>query len=278
MSEEKNNNHGERAPETENSFVDRLAARLKQDELAPYPRWRFLLKDYVVWAAGALALACGSLAVTVMIYLVRFNDWEIRESAHKSLAEFILLTMPYFWLIFLGLFVFVLYLNLKHTKRGYRYPVWLIASASILASVIVGGLLSLTNIGERLDNVLGARAPFYDQMINRQMHFWAQPEDGRLTGVVVATSSLNGFTIIDPQGQIWEVVVLEEDPLPSFLAPGRPINLIGRIIDEWRFQAEFIRPVGPGKGFLKRPPHPGGRMNCSGDNCLPQGLPFGPPL
>jgi len=254
-------------------FIDKLSARLKQAELAPYPRWRFLLKDYVVWAAGALALACGSLAVTVMIYLVRFNDWEIRESTHKSLGEFILLTLPYFWLIFLGLFVFVLYLNLKHTKQGYRYPVWLIASASILASVIVGSLLSLTNIGERLDNILGARAPFYDQMINRQMHFWAQPEDGRLTGLMVA-SSTSGFTIIDTQGRLWEVIILEETRLPGFLAPGTPLNLIGRITDDLQFQADLIRPVGPGKGFLNRSPHAG---DCSSQDCRLE-RPLGQPL
>lgn len=276
MSEEKNNINpptSPSAPEKENNFVDKLVDRIKQEKISPYPRWRFLLKDYTVWLTGALALICGSLAVTVMIYLLRYNNWEIRESTHKSLGEFILLTMPYFWLIFLGLFIFILYLNIKHTKKGYRYPVWLIALAAILASIFIGSLLSLTNLGERIDNIFGSKAPFYDRVINRQMHFWSQPEEGRLIGLVQVVSSTGSFLIIDPQGQSWEIISPERELPLGLLSQGVPLNLIGEVNDLGQFEVDVIRPVGPGKGFLKRSHLPREGRGCPQPNChLERGL------
>jgi len=273
MSEEKNNIDRPTLPSTsekDSSFINKLVDRIKQEKISPYPRWRFLLKAYMVWVAGALALICGSLAVTVMIYLLRFNNWEIRENTHKSLGEFILLTMPYFWFIFLGLFIFILYLNIKHTKKGYRYPVWLIALAAILASIVIGSLLSLTNLGERIDNIFGSKAPFYDRVINRQMHFWSQPEEGRLTGLVQTVSSSKSFLIIDPQGRSWEVFSLNREFPLELLSQGIPLNLIGEINESGQFEAEVIRPVGPGKGFLKRPPLPHEGRICPQPNCHPE--------
>jgi len=270
MLEEKNNIDSPSllsVPEEDPSFTNRLVDRIKQKKISPYPRWRFLLKDYTVWSAGALALICGSLAVTVMIYLLRYNNWEIRENTHKSLGEFILLTLPYFWLIFLGLFIFILYLNIKHTKKGYRYPVWLIALAAISTSVFIGSLLSFTNLGERIDNIFGAKAPFYDQIINRQLRFWSQPEEGRLTGLVQVVSSTGSFLIIDRQGRSWEIISPEKDLSLELLSPGIPLNLIGEVNDRGQFEVDVVRPVGPGKGFLKRPLLPREGRGCSRSNC-----------
>lgn len=253
-----------------NDFDQKLVAKIKENNIAPKPRWHFLLKNYVIWAVGLLALLIGAAAVSVMIYLFKYNGWEIREGIHKSLWEFFLLTLPYFWIIFLGLFVFILYYNFKHTKHGYRYPVWFMIMASILSSIILGSFFFLAGLGEKIDNVLGERAPLYNTVINRHLDFWFNPAEGRLIGIVTERDDDQGFTIIDPRGDSWQVTV-QPDIRSVDLRVDQPVDLIGRILDSNQFEAEIIRPLLPGRGFLSRPKARGN--HCPPDGCRP---PFRP--
>lgn len=257
-------------------FDQKLAEKIKEAKIAPKPRWHFLLKDYVVLAAGALALLIGAAAVSVMIYLLKNNGWELREETHKTVIEFFLLTLPYFWIIFLGIFVFILYYNLKHTKKGYRYPVWLIALAGVLASVILGGIFFLFGLGQRVDNVLGKKAPLYETVMNRQLSFWFNPEEGRLAGIIISEVDDGNFYLVDPAGGDWQVLGRNsgsDSRSPDFLKAGEPINLIGQIIEDKKFRADIIRPLVPGRGFFTRPKIRRNRAHCFDDICLPPSRP-----
>jgi hypothetical protein len=250
-----------------NDFDQKLAAKMKEEGMAPKPRWHFLLKDYVIWASGTLSLLIGAGAVSIMIYLFKYNGWEVQEQTHKSLWEFFLLTLPYFWIIFLGLFIFTLYYNLKHTKRGYRYPVWVIIVSSISVSIILGSLFFLVGLGERVDNILGERVPLYDKVINRHMGFWFNPEEGRLIGLVTVKNDEHSFNIQDPRGDDWLVFAGSDDFPVALLKLNQPVDLIGHILAESQFQADIIRPAEPGRGFFSRPELRDRRFPCPGDNC-----------
>lgn len=249
-----------------NDFDQKLVDKIKHDNITPRPRWHFLLKDYVVRITGTLALLVGSAAVSVMIYLFKYNDWEMQEETHKTLLEFFLLTLPYFWLILLALFIFLLYYNLKHTKRGYRYPVWFIAGAAFLVSVILGGVFYLAGLGEKIDVVLGEKAPLYEKVINRHFDFWFNPAEGRLIGVVLSKDDERAFVILDPGGSEWQVTCKDERFPIEELRIKQPVNLIGSVIGDNEFQAEVIRPVRPGGGFWLRP-RPRMKRACQTDAC-----------
>lgn len=257
------------------SLVARILAQIKNNKLAPKPRWRFLLKNYMVWLSGVAALLVGAAAVSVMIYLFKYNDWEVCRQTHKSLAEFFLLTLPYFWLLFLGFFVFVIYYNLKHTKHGYRYPLYALILVSVAASIILGSGFFLMGWGEKIDDILGRRMPFYGQVMNRQMAFWFNPEEGRLTGIVVDLPDERGyFYLVDPVGGNWQILSLRDRRRPEFLLEGQPVNLIGQVLSDYQFQAEMVRPLISGKEFLRK------KHSCPNNACpfsrdrFPQ---FGPP-
>lgn len=248
------------------NFDQKLVDKIKQEHIAPRPRWHFLLKDYVVRATGTLALLVGSAAVSVMIYLFKYNGWEMQEETHKTFLEFFLLTLPYFWFIFLAFFIFLLYYNLKHTKRGYRYPVWFISIAAFLASVILGGIFYLAGLGEKIDIVLGEKAPLYEKVINRHFDFWFNPAEGRLIGVVLSKDGEQTFQLLDPSNNEWQVSV-QDDKFPlERLRVKEPVNLIGKVTGDNEFQAEIIRPVKPGGGFWLRP-RPNRDRNCQSDSC-----------
>ncbi len=254
-----------------NEFDQKLVEKIKEEKMAPKPRWHFLLKNQVVWVAGTLALLIGAVAVSVMIYLLKNNGWELQAQTNKSILEFFLLTMPYFWIIFLGTFVFILYYNVKHTAKGYRYPVWIIAVSGVLASFLLGSILSLFGVGRAIDNVLGERAPLYEKVINRQLSFWFNPAEGRLAGVIASEVADGNFYLVDPAGEAWQITsqnLRDDAPMADFLKVGEPVNLIGKITEENRFRADFIRPLVPGRRFFDRPNIQEHRGRCLKDNCL----------
>lgn len=260
-----------------NNFDQKLVAKIKEEKIAPKPRWHFLLKDYVIRITGTISLLIGAGAVSVMIYLFKYNGWEIQEQTNKNFWEFFLLTLPYFWIIFLGFFIFVLYYNLQHTKRGYRYSLWFIIATSILSSVLLGGVFFLLGLGEKIDNVLGEQAPFYNTVINRHLNFWFNPEEGRLIGIVNATNEDRSFELIDPSGEAWQVIASPRALVPEIIKLKEPVDLVGRILEQGKFEADIIRPLRPGRGFLSRP-HMRGAGPCRSGKCSPPPQNFVPPL
>ncbi len=241
-------------------FEDKLLAKIKEEKISPKPRWQFLLKNYVVWSAGLGSLIIGAAAVSVMIYLFKFNDWEIYDQTRKTFLEFFLLTLPYYWFVFLGFFVFTIFYNFKHTKRGYRYSSLLLAGASIFLSIILGTIFFALGVGEKLDNILGSQVPFYDHVINRHVNFWSQPSEGRLSGLVLGVVEGGNFILIDRSQEEWLVSTENSKLYPgAIVITGQPIRLLGEEVENHAFRADKILPVNAGRGFFHRfngrPPH-----------------------
>ena len=241
-----------------NNFAEHLLEKIKKENISPKPRWHFLLKNYVVWVFGALALVFGSAAISVIIYLLRYNNWEMGLRLDGGFLSFFLMTLPYLWLIFLGLFIFVFSYNIKHSSKGYRYPLSFIIIFAILISIILGELFFLLGLGRKIDDVLGQKAPLYARMFNPQLDFWLNPEEGRLAGL--ATLNEGDLTIIDPAGKVWEIIIPAE--ISNNLEPfnDQPLHLIGEATAENTFEAKLIKIPKAGKAFMSKPRHnfPGG--------------------
>lgn len=236
-----------------NQFKEKLIAKIKKAKLFPKPRWQFLLKNYAVWISGALALIIGAVAVSVMIYLLKYNDWDIYNQTKKSFWEFFLLTLPYFWFIFLGIFVFIVYYNFEHTEKGYRYPKFLLISASVFFSIFLGTIFFFAGVGEKLDDVLGRQAPFYDSVFNRHIDFWSQPAEGRLSGVVIFQNNQTEFLLVDRDQDEWLIEVENaKSRSDEKIIVGQPINLLGREDGKNIFIVDEFLPVRVGRGFFHR--------------------------
>lgn len=234
-------------------FGPKLLEKIKEEKIAPKPRWQFLLKKYVVLVSGVAALIIGGLATSVTIYFFQDNGLNVYQKMDGSPLKFIFLTMPYFWLIFLAFFIFILYYNLKHTDKGYRYSIAAVSAVSIILSLFLGVIFFQLGIGRLIDDVLGERTPLYSSVINQQIAFWDAPEDGRLTGLVVSQISESEFILLDMDRQIWQVITAPE----YFFFPGiiqirRPIRVIGVKINDQVFQAREVMPVGPGRKYFRR--------------------------
>lgn len=234
------------------SFVGILLDKIKEDKLSPKPRWQFLLKNYLVYIAGSLALVIGAIAVSVMVYLIKFNDWNFYYHTKKSFWEFFFLTAPYFWLLFLVLFIFIVYYNLKHTRKGYRYPAWLLVIASIVFSIILGAIFFSIGLGQKIDDVLGRRAPFYSHVFNPQIDFWSHPEEGRLAGIIIGRSEDQSLILLDRDLKEWKISSGSLEVINSDLSSRQPIRLIGRQSSDNDFVVDQVLfPGPPGRGFFR---------------------------
>jgi hypothetical protein len=247
--------------QNELGFENKLLAKIKEEKISPKPRWQFLLKNYVIWSFGFISLIIGAAAISVMIYLFRFNDWEIYEQTRKTVLEYFILTLPYFWFIFLGIFIFIIFYNLKHTNKGYRYSGFLLASASIILSIILGTIFYAAGLGKSLDDILGRRAPFYDQMINRHLNFWSQPQEGRLSGLIIAQNKVDEFILVDRRQEEWLIQIIGAVPNShEMIIIGQPIRLLGEEVDKKIFRVDKIFLANTGRGFFhrfdNRPPRP----------------------
>lgn len=235
----------------------------KIKDTKPKPRWEFLLKNYTVWILGFVALLLASLSFATILYMMINNDWDIYGSIGGDLASFIFMTLPYFWLIFLALFVGGAYYNFKNTKGGYKFPFSKVVIFSVLVSMLFGLLLYEVGVGQAVDNILSTRAPFYKKFINPRHQIWSNTEEGFLAGIVVAVGE-ELLVIDDVNHNIWYVSNIAAS-LPPILPPGfivevgTPLRILGEAIDNKYFEAEQILPM-RGMNWIGNRPAPPGMM------------------
>ncbi len=270
-----------------NNFDLKILEKIKEEKLKPLSRWYFVWKNYLVWGGSILALLASSAALSVMTYLFKFNDFYLSREINKSALEILLLTLPYFWILFLAAAIFIFYYNIKHTKTGYRYPLWLVAAVAFSLSILLCAIFCSFGWDAKIDEILGRKAPLYEKMLNPHLDFWSNPEEGRLVGLTASDLEDDTFELVDRDGRVWLVAVDTNTEGTTFVVSGRPVRMLGDKKSKKDFAAHLILPLMPGRGFFQEmyPSSPmrllmfGGGCTCGGtcgNNCiLSQGTPCG---
>lgn len=234
---------------------------IKSKKIKPEPKWKFILRNYFLWSISSLSMLIGAFAFSVIIYMLKNNDWDVYENINDSLLGFILLTLPYFWIVFLIIFVFVADYNLKHTKKGYRYRVHFLTLVSVAVSMFLGFFLYNFGVGRAIDDAFAERIPLYRQSVNK-MHqrgmFWNRPNDGFLSGVVISIENENNFKINDIRDVVWQIEASEAEMfLISELLVDHGVRIYGEKIEilsetenlERKFRALKVLPL-PNKSWF----------------------------
>ena len=213
--------------------------KIKDKKILPRPKWKFVLKNYFIWIFGIISLVIGSLAMAVIIYMIRNNDWDLHERLSGSLFGTILMTLPYFWLIILVLFIGVVYYNIRHTKTGYHYNLLNIILVSIILSVMLGQIFYNLGLGRAIDERLAQHFSLYDKMFCQNSLIWHHPDKGLIVGDVFSPKGkklLNN----DLNNNRWTIFI---DRLPTMplLPVGQRIKIIGGVLNDNQFMANEIR-------------------------------------
>jgi heme/copper-type cytochrome/quinol oxidase subunit 2 len=217
--------------------------KIKKYNIKPRGRWEFLLKDYFVWALCVLFVIVGGLAISVIMHLLNNNDWDLYRNLGGSFWHFLLMTLPYFWIILFVLFVSVVYYNIRHTNKGYHYPLSVIIIISMTASIALGGAFYNLGMGHELEESLANAAGPYNRIICHGTVVWHNPAAGMVVGEVTDVRGQICY-LVDMDGNRWEIHTDNANLVGGYFPqPGDRVKVMGRILNPGVIYADDIRPV-----------------------------------
>lgn len=234
-------------------FGEGLLQRIEEKKIKPLARWRFLLKDCVVWGMGSLSLVLGGLSMLLVFYMLSHNNPDSYEMSIGKVWDKFFLIVPTFWIACLAVFIFIIFYNIKHTKKGYRYSVMSVLLFTVLASALLGGIFYVFGLGDAVNVVLGKKAPFYDRLMNPRIDFWSKPKEGRLTGVIDSEMD-DGYIVFDRGGKEWRVITTKARKKQCVnIGVGRSARFLGEMQGNDEFVAlEILPAIASGDGFFDR--------------------------
>jgi hypothetical protein len=216
---------------------------IEEKKITPTPRWRFLLKNYVIWAFFAASIIIGALAITTIIFILTDSDWDVYKYLDRTLFEHIFVSIPYVWFAVLALFVIVAHYNYKQTRSGYRYGTFFAVGGSVILSLALGIILFFAGLDSEIHEFFSRQIPFYETIIYSKKDVWTNAERGLLAGEITDVKSQDEFTLRDLDGNIWQI----KGKNLVWFGPSLPqknveIKLIGKIVNDSVFSPEVVRP------------------------------------
>jgi hypothetical protein len=241
-----------------NKLAEKIISQIKKEEIKPTSRWRFIVKNSFFWGAFVLSVGIGGMAISIILNTLLNNDWDLYLELSGDLAQFIVITLPYFWLVLLAGFVIIAYLNVKHTKKAYRQSFKIIVWGVILASFLLGLTFYNLGVASYFDRGLIQRLPpRLHQMMDSRLGVWQKPEKGFLIGQI---RSLEGdvLELIDFEKELWRVSLNSElmESFSKFLPQiNKKVKIMGKLDlerCEKCFSAIIIRPLNMEKWMMKK--------------------------
>ncbi len=240
-----------------NNISNQVLKQIKENKIKPKPRWYFLTKSYFIWSIFGISIILGSLAFSMVLFIIKQLDWDIYHYIGDSFLKTVFISLPYLWLIFLILFIGIAYYNFIHTKRGYRFKFISIILISLIISVTLGTILYSNGLSENLENIFSEKIPYYHRLVYTCEKQWMQPERGLLAGIITEVGLPdNSFILTDLDNNCWKIQVSKAF-WKGKLTPvtGLKIKIIGKLMDDNNFEAMEIRPWQAQGRFMKGKNH-----------------------
>ncbi|MCB0635014.1 MAG: hypothetical protein KDC54_00270 [Lewinella sp.] len=237
-----------------------LIETIKERQIQPIPRWRFLLKRGLWVVAFALAVILGGLAFSVILLAIQQADFSVLTHMSHSRLEFFLAILPFVWLGGMVEFSAVAVFTLRRAPRGYKLTWSRLMGYSLVLSIVVGALYFMAGGAQQLEAAFASRAAWYESLQERKVRIWSDPTAGLLSGSIIDKRGEETLTLRDFAQQRWTI-----DYDGAFIPPivdlsiGDTIKLVGAVTAEGQFQADEVRPW-RGYGLRGRGPrYRGGR-------------------
>lgn len=211
-----------------------LFERIEREQVQPRSRLFFRSQECFVWFLWFLSVVVGSFAVAISLFVVLHRQYALYETTHDNFFTYLVDVLPYLWIVVFGLMVAGAVFNLRHTKRGYQYPIWKLILSSLVLSFAGGSALQFFGLGFTIDSILGKQMNVYTSQEKLEERLWQEPEDGRLVGRQVLTTLSPTTTVIfeDVRGGRWQMTVIdlfESDR--ELLGEGGQVRVLGGLTD-----------------------------------------------
>lgn len=212
-----------------NKIKESVLDRLEREGITPRSRLYWMSYEYAFWSAWLLSVVLGAVALAVLSFTSLYIGYSLYEATHPTFLTFFFATLPYLWfLTFVGL-TLVAYFNLRNTKRGYKYSLYLVVGSSFGFSVLGAVMLHSLGTGYYLDYYLGEHLDSYQSRAEFEAQMWQNPLAGRLLGAVkvLDEDDLERVRFIDVKNEEWDVTITELRPKDSeLLLSGHKVRML----------------------------------------------------
>lgn len=222
-------NQEQQTHEKESGLAGLILERIESEKIEPTSRWYFIFSESVMWGLWIVSVVLGASAVAVTLYVSMHAGYTLYEATHENWLEFALEAAPVIWLIVFVLMAAIAYYNVRHTKRGYRYPVWQILMSSILLSLLGGIILQNLGAGHLIETAMKKTMPMYPTFEDMEMRWWQKPSAGLFVGHLVEFDTENEIaTFVDMEDTAWRLKTDELEPFEfELLTSGKLVRVIG---------------------------------------------------
>jgi hypothetical protein len=243
------------------SIIADTIEKIKEENIRPESRWKYLAKKYSVWLSFFVVAFVGAAAFSAADFLVSQLDWDVYPAMHRGSIFFFLSFLPYFWIVPIVVLAILAFFSLRRTENGYRYNFLKITLVVLGSLIVLGSALASFGFGRKMNGAAIREFPGYGQLVTTKESQWSQPEIGLLAGTVNGISK-NSIDLRDFSGKEWQVAYDENTivrPAVDFES-GEMIKTIGQKTGGQTFKASEIRPW-QGNGQMKKK---NGQMNGRG--------------
>lgn len=194
------------------NVADKVLSYIEKENVQPHSKWYFVCTNEFFWALGLVSVTLGALSFAVVLFTYFNAEPELYRVNYDSFSDFLFAWVPIIWILSLGLFTYVGYKNIQHTKRGYKYPFGLIVLTSLIMSIVCGVILYTYGIAGVLDREFERRVPLYRSVQELKREMTLRPERGGIGGEIIdVANDGSSFTVKDFRGGIWVISTEELD-------------------------------------------------------------------
>jgi hypothetical protein len=237
--------------------------KIKEKNIRPEPRWKYLAKKYSSWMPFFAAVLFGAAAFSAAYFLISELDWDLYAAVHRYSFLYYLSLIPYIWILLFAILVFFAFIGLRKTENGYKYNFLKIVLLVLGLLIVLGGAMAFSGVGGKMNMAMTRGFPGYGKLVVTKEAQWSQPEKGLLAGTIILVLK-NSIDLRDLAGNEWQIAYDNNTVVcPSVsLESGEMIKAIGQKEGSQTFQASEIRPW-QGNGQMKKK-NGGGNMNGQG--------------
>ena len=223
----------------ENKNISQIALdKIKEKGIKPISRNVFSIKRVLFWVVVATTFIIGSFVFSLVLTTLFNNDWYLYN---RFGLNFVLRTLPYFWLISLTIFTILGEFYYRKTLLGHRRGFVVIIAIYLISTTLFGSIFYIIGIGRSVDESLENNITSYRGIILNRYEIWSHPETGLLSGKVTKIGD-NQIEITDINNNFWIVNIDEASVFRNLnIKQNDRVKITGEIIDNNKFSADDIR-------------------------------------
>ena len=184
-------------------FSKDILDTIESQQLAPRPRWMFVIRRSVWWLFASLSVILGGISFGSILFFLREQEWDIFPAIGHGFLAHALHALPIVWTMVFLLFLLLTVYDLRTTERGYRYRLGWLLGIGLFASMLIGVGVYAFGYESDAHELLEQSSPVYRAIVPEPQAAWHAPALGRYNGTIVSVSSTTLFTFKDQDGKDW---------------------------------------------------------------------------